>query len=210
MTINKDMQNTSDMKYVIIMKVGYHTDESLDEIITRKKVEDIKGSFFFWGYGGTVCHPKNQVQHFASEASLSGEKIHLLMTLTPSKFKATPNVSTHYSIDSLNWFAIPDYALVTGSKYALICTELRSVDISINLNNYKVGVGPKFGTPAIDYLQRRVDKVCGIYEPRIINKKHLTNSLIQIKYITEIVSPYAVFLRSDGLNGKKDEQQQLF
>ena len=129
-------------KYIILMKIGYHSDENLDDIIKRKLEEDKHGPFF-WGYGGMVCHPVNQVQPFAEFTVERKTKLYLLMALTPSKFITNPDVLTQYSADRIVWENVPSYAHITGSKYALVCKNLQKISMSINLNDYIVGVGPK-------------------------------------------------------------------
>jgi hypothetical protein len=177
---------------VVLMKVGFHTTETLDCIIARKREEDSVGPFY-WGYGGTVCHPVNQIQPFVRESISQSQTVYLLMSFTPSKYIASEVVSTHFSTDRQEWRTLPDYVRITGSKYALVCRNIREVDLLVNLDDYVVGIGPKIGTRASDYLRQRVDKMCAKYQPTV--DKSTTSKKLQIQYIAEIVEPYAVFLR---------------
>ena len=196
------------LQYILIMKVGFHTDETLEDIVSRKKKENLHGPFF-WGYGGTVCHPKNQVQLFAEEAQARGQKVYLLMSFTPSKFTASPTVSSHYSADNVTWKPVPDYALITGSKYALVCRGIYEVNVEINLSEYVVGVGPNKGIRVPDYLRKRVDKACAIHKP-LGDVQDTQERLLKIQYVSELVEPYAVFLRGDKPDEAVQRQLHLF
>ncbi len=195
--VNPNIYKIADMKYVILMKIGYHGDESLQQIIQRKKNEDVTENCFFWGYGGSVCNPTSQVQPFVNEANKNGEKVHLLMIEIMSKIQTGSNRSSWYSTDNANWTMIPKSISVIGSKYALVCKGLyRVVNGRINLRDYSVGVGPSKGKLVIDYMKTRTDKACAILntKPSNRNLSHV-NSDIKIKHIAEVVSPYAVFLK---------------
>jgi len=193
--------------HAVVMKVGYHTDEELADIIVRKKAEDARGAFF-WGYGGTVCHPLRQVAPFAREASIAGCRVHLLMSFTPSRHAATRRIAIDYSCDGREWMPLPPYALVTGSRFALVCRSLTAVSAEMHLDSYVVAVGPCHGRPASDYLRHRVDKACVERAPLGADQRESTTR-IQVQYAAELVPPYAVLLRYANDHGHQQRQLRL-
>ena len=72
------------LEKVIIMKYGVHAGESISNIIERKLNELKSTGKFYWGYGGSLCHPISQVQPFLKEASENNDSVYLLLTPTKS------------------------------------------------------------------------------------------------------------------------------
>lgn len=181
MTIG-DMSN---LDKIILMKYGVHSGESVSSIIERKIKEETERGFFFWGYSGTLCNPKTQVLKHISE---SNETL-LLLTRTTSDNVSEQKKSTKYSFDGNKWDEIDDKITVFGSKYALICKDLKAVDFDINLCEYVVAVGPSTGINVSDYFRYRVDKVCA-------KKDTVLNNLCNIKHIDYVAKVMgAVFLQ---------------
>ena len=50
---------------LLYMKVGSHAQESLEDIIERKRKEIEDAGFALLGYGGNTCPPVSMVQPFA-------------------------------------------------------------------------------------------------------------------------------------------------
>lgn len=174
----------------IFMKIGSHAQESLESIVERKQKEEQDCGVFYWGYGGTICHPINQVLPFVREISKSSSRIPLLMNFTPSPFEGNSSKSTEYSVDNKTWQMLPLLANVTGSRFALVCKKLQIVEAKIDISQYAVGIGPSKGRPLSQYLSGRVDKACAI---RQINQSE--ERLLKISFCADIVPPYAVLLR---------------
>ncbi len=177
---------------IIFMKIGYHTDEEIKKIIDRKIMEEKQAGFFFWGYGGSLCHPTNQVIPFIEKCKHKKVNPKLLMTFTQSKFRATPIWQKEYSVDKKVWRPLPSGVKIKGSKYALVCKNIKKVNMKIDLNSYVVAVGPKIGTPLGEYIRYRVDKACAFKSD---SRKNLPERFVDIVYIADIVYPYAVFVR---------------
>ncbi len=187
------MQNS--MRYpkaIVFMKIGYHCDESLEEIIKRKKEEENKTGKIFWGYGGSFLHPLTQLKPFIQKALQRKLNPVLLLSLTPSKYIAQPKLAKEYSPDRKIWFPLPKGVLVKGSKFAIICRNLKKVNVKINLNVYEVAIGKNKGRPLGEVIKARVDKACGFLNPRYA---HYKRREVKISYIAEIIRPYAVFLK---------------
>lgn len=138
------MINTS-YKNIIYMKYGVHASESIDSIIKRKTEEIKKCQQMFWGYGGVLCHPLNQVQPFLKENLLKGEKTYLLLSQTQSKLNNAPSTAMTYSCDKVEWQPIPNGIKVLGSKYAIVCKSIEQCDFCIDLSNYIVSIGNSMG-----------------------------------------------------------------
>lgn len=188
----------NNMINILLMKVGTHGDETFDSIIKRKKCESRNG-VFYWGYGGTLCHPFKQVQPFARDITSKGGKVFLVMSFTPSPFKSKPTPATHLSLDNISWHPIPAHVHITGSKYALVCKNIRLIDEDIDLTKFVVAIGPSKGKLLANHLKGRVDKACAKLS---IESKAAKDQpkLIKISYIAELVKPFAVVLASGDEN----------
>lgn len=178
-------------KYVLFMKIGYHAGETLEDIIDRKRKEETLTGQFFWGYGGTICHPTNQVLRFLSLAQSEHDVPVVAMIPTLSRYLGSGFNSKEYSLDQKTWLPLPDGISVLGSKFALVCTNLRKFNCVADLVQYKVAIGPSAGRTVMEYFRYHVGKVCAIK-----SCFHTTNSMrCKVPYIADLVFPGAVFLR---------------
>lgn len=176
---------------IVFMKVGFHVGEGLDDIIVRKTAEQDKCGRIFWGYGGNSCHPTTQIAPFVAAALACQQQPVLAMKLTESKFEGVLNFASEYSRDGVDWLQLPAGAMVKGSKYAIVCKNLRRIDARVDLAKYQVAVGPSAGKNLSSYIRYRVDKACAAFTPELQTATHPT----EITYVAELVEPYAVFLR---------------
>lgn len=173
------------------MKVGFHAAEDLEEIILRKQAEERSCGVFYWGYGGTLCHPTKQVIPFAEKASAEGNTLWLLMNVTSSRFETTPTKASEYSPDGQTWDALPPQVTITGSPYALVCQNLEPVDLSIDLSQYSIAIGPSKDRPVSKYLRARVDKACAFWQP----DPEAPENHLPISFQAHLVYPFALFVR---------------
>lgn len=180
-----------ELKGIIIMKVGHHVDEDITNIIQRKREEERILGKFFWGYGGTICHPLTQIKPFLRTCSLMKIVPKILFSFTPSKFLSNPKIAREFSLDKTIWKGLPKEVLVKGSKYALICKNLKQLKIELNLCNYIIAVGPNKGLRLERYYKYRVDKACALYKKSFSLKKNK----IKIQYGADLIYPMVVFLR---------------
>lgn len=177
----------------VFMKVGDHAGESFDAIIKRKRQEAQAAGRIFWGYGGSACHPLTQVQPFVKTRLKKQGAVYLLME--PVHSTAEPDVvpATEFSNDGVNWQPIPEGIEVTGSRYALVLSEIIPGDLEIDPDDYEVGIGPSRGRRASRYIRGRTDKACLIRgqsdKSGIVDKGH------HITYVAPLAEPYAVLLR---------------
>lgn len=175
----------------LFMKVGFHAAEDIHAILRRKLYEEHTYGFFFWGYGGSISHPTKQVIPFALGAVQKQATPWLLMSMTQSRFDGDADPASEFSIDGKEWYSIPSRALVTGSRYALLCQRLEHVSFSVNLAEYAVAVGPSKGRLVSEYLRARVDKACAY---RRANGDKI-KTLLTVSMRARLMPPYAVLIR---------------
>ena len=178
-----------DFKNIIIMKCGTHANEKIEDIFKRKKEEERKSGHIYWGYGGTLCHPLNQVQPFCS----NNKKVYLLLTPTNSELNNEPKKSNSFSTDNKIWESIDPNNNVYGSKYALVIKKLQKCDFEIDLNDYEIAIGNSKEKNLVDYLNGRVDKACAT--KRKSNNLSTKSKKVKIVMIAELTDPYSIFVK---------------
>lgn len=176
----------------LYMKVGVHANESLADIIARKRAEIEKAGVSFWGYGGSSCHPYNAVQPFVREETAKGTTVRLLMQEITSRHFALGE-ATQYSPDGKNYYPIPEGVNVFGSRYALVLSSLDEIDAVLSLSDTVVGVGRKRGLSGDKYIRGHVDKACLVYHPTADLPDRKED--IALKLAATLADPYAVVLR---------------
>ncbi len=182
---------------LLFMKVGTHAQESLADIIARKRDEIAKVGHTYWGYGGNTCHPSTMVQPFAKNFADRNEPIHLVMEEMESNHFAEPLCAAESSSNGLDWKIIPHEIEVRGSRYALVIRDLQLADFKLPLNQTIVPVGPSTGRPGNRYVSGRVDKACLEVLPHTEPTNEDPSKFERpINLVAELVEPYAVFLRN--------------
>lgn len=176
---------------LIFMKVGQHAQESLDDIIVRKRREIDEAGFALWGYGGGTCHPINAVQPFASALAAAGHRLVLAMQPMKSKHDKEPVRKAEYSVDGKTWETIPRAVNALGSKYALWIDSLEMVDVELPLAATKVAIGPSLGRSGAGYIGGHVDKACLSVTSRVDAEP----KVVRIQLVANLTAPYAVLLR---------------
>lgn len=177
---------------IIFMKIGSHANESLADIIARKKREVEDAGFAMWGYGGNTCHPTTMVQPFARANRDLSRRILLCMQPMDSRHFADQIPAEEYSIDGLRWMPIPHGIKVLGSRYALCVKGLREVDTSLPLGDTRVAIGNSKGKVGSDYIRGRVDKAC----LEVVGQANDSFTMAPIGVMGEIIDPFAVLLRN--------------
>lgn len=176
----------------LYMKVGVHANESLEDIIARKRKEIEDAGVSFWGYGGSSCHPYNAVQPFVKEQTAKGTTVRLLMQEITSRHYAKGSAK-EFSPDGKNYYPIPKGVNVLGSRYALVVSTLNPIEGVLFLSDTVVGIGNKEGLSGDQYIRGHVDKACLVYSPRsgLAERK----AEIALCLSAELAEPYAVVLR---------------
>jgi hypothetical protein len=99
-------------------------------------------------------------------------------------------------IGALAWQPVP-LGIVTTGGYALVMRGLRPAgDDWLDLAAYDVGIGPRQGTPLVDYLRGRVDKACAT-----LGSTPRAPQPVPLVARAELVPPYAVVLRTGPTTG---------
>lgn len=150
-----------ELKNIVFMKYGTHANEPPDRILENKVNEISLCGRTFWGYGGNVCHPVNQLQPFIKKNAELGEKTYLVLCRIASTWKGNTERANFYSFNNVDWIPLPSENVVTGSKYAVICNSFELCDFAIDLSFYRVPVGNSSGHLLSNYIAGRNTKGCG-------------------------------------------------
>ena len=178
----------------IFMKVGHHSGESLESIMERKQREITEAGRTFWGYGGSVLHPINQVQPFAKKWVHQEGTIRMLMTPTLSKTDPHIRPAIEFSCDRRKWEPIPSEICVTGSRYAIVLDEIKPVQLELDLGHFEVGIGPSRGRNAAQYVKGHQDKGCFVTAHSTAGDSDDSRRSVQIGWEARLAAPYAVFV----------------
>lgn len=174
----------------LYMKVGVHANESLKDIIERKRAEIKQAGVAFWGYGGSSCHPLNAVQPFVKQVTDKGITVRLFMQEITSRHYAEGEAK-QYSADGKTYLPVPKGIKVLGSRYALVLSSLDQVDLQISLTQTTVGVGRLLGSSGSAYIRGHVDKACLVFDPSADE----AGNTIQLRLAGNMAAPYAVVLK---------------
>ena len=175
---------------VIFMKVGTHAQESLKDIIARKRLEIEAAGRSFWGYGGGTCHPLSTVQPFARDFIRKSGVIYLCMQPMESHHFAVGRAQ-QYSTDGVHWEPIPKGIEVRGSRYALVVEDIREEQFDLPLAGTRVAAGNSQGRSGDQFIGGHVDKAClEVVDPDAEGKT------VNIGLVAKLVEPYAVLVKS--------------
>ena len=179
---------------ILFMKVGIHAQESLEDIIERKRCEIDQAGYTFWGYGGNSCHPTTKVQPFVQESLDQDTPILLCMHKMSSSHYAEPIRAGYYSADGAAYHKIPKTIDVLGSRYALAIKNLGFEEFDLPLAKTIVSIGNCRGRPGDEYIKGRVDKACLTLVDNLDIDPN--EEIVKISLIAELCKPYAVFLKN--------------
>lgn len=186
-------------KAFIFMKMGWHGGECLEKIVKRKRREVNDAGKAFWGYGGTVLHPTNQVQPFVEKWKEKPVCIEVLMEEINGDSKSGPPLGTakQFATSDKELFEPIPEEIKTAGKHALVLDEIRECkpELELDLRDYEVGIGPssKGKKNAADYLSYRTDKGALVKAKPPQNRPKEPKPVL-IKYRAYLKHPYAVFL----------------
>ena len=179
-----------DLKNIVFMKYGTHANESPSRIIKNKINEVDLYGHTFWGYGGTSCHPLNQVQPFIKMNFERGEKTFLLLSRIKTVWNGSSTNASFYSYNKMDWLPLPKEHIIKGSKFAIMCSSFEECNFTIDLSSYHVPIGNAKGRLLSNYIFGMNTKGCGTFA---LSDRVETEKLVQISAIAEIES--AVFIR---------------
>ena len=197
----------------IFMKVGIHGGESLKKIVKRKQREVNDVGMAFWGYGGTVLHPTNQVQPFVEKWKEESVCIEVLME------EINGDSKSGYPLGTVKQFAVSDKKLVndkelwkripkgieTSGEHALVLDEISPCHMELDLRQFEVDRPRKKAINATQYLafrgmkklterKRGADKGCLVAVESTYGSPGGPEAIVSISYRARLLCPYAVFL----------------
>lgn len=176
------------------MKVGFHGQEHLTDIIKRKQQEDKSHGYALWGYGGTLCHPHIVINPFIKSHNISETDLVVCFTVTNSPFVGSNIRATEYSSDGVHW-NILDTHDVMDSRFALVISDIVPAHFDIDLTQYSIANGPSKGKQLSEYFRYRVDKAVAVRTPN--DSESRKNCLIS--FTARLVEPYAISVRHQPL-----------
>lgn len=170
------------LENIIVMKVGPHSDMSLDEIIDSKNKEEIGNGVHYWGYSGVFCRPK-QVQEFCKNSSSPK----LVLIETKSSYSSSIGFINEYSEDNINFKKFKSPVQLQGAQFSFVAKNIRKYN-GFKLDDFVVVSGKNDGKPLSSHLKFKVNKCFAKYKGNSNDKE--INVLI-----ADLVEPYAVWLK---------------
>lgn len=171
---------------VIVMKVGPHSNMSLDEIIDSKNKEEVGNGVHYWGYSGVFCRPK-QVQEFCNNSVQSKHSPKLILIETKSSYSSEIGFINEYSSDNINFNKFKSPVQLQGAQFSFVAKNIRKYD-KFKLDDFVVVGGKNNGKPLSKHLVFRVNKCFGKYNSNSTGKELSV-------LVADLVEPYAVWLK---------------
>ena len=171
---------------IIVMKVGPHSNMSLDEIIDSKNKEEVLNGVHYWGYSGVFCRPK-ATQEFCKKSVLNNHKPKLVLIETKSSYNSDIGFINEYSIDNKEFTKFKYPVQLQGAQFSFVCKNLRKYK-GFKLDDFVVVGGINDGKVLSEHLVYRVNKSFGKFE------KSSDCKGIDV-LIADLVEPYAVWLK---------------
>ncbi len=171
---------------IIVMKVGPHSDMSLDEIIDSKKEEEIGNGVHYWGYSGVFCRPK-QVQEFCKSSVLNNHSPKLVLIETKSSYSSSIGFINEYSEDNINYKKFKSPVQLQGAQFSFVSKNIRKYN-HFKLDDFIVVSGKNDGKVLSSHLKFKVNKCFAKYKGNSQDKE--INVLV-----ADLVEPYAVWLK---------------
>ena len=171
---------------IIVMKVGPHSNMSLDEIIESKNKEEIGNKVHYWGYSGVFCRPK-QVQEFCKQSVFNQHHPKLVLIETKSSYNSTIGYISEYSTDNINFQKFKSPVQLQGAQFSFVAKNIRKYN-NFKLDDFTVVGGKNDGKVLSSHLKFKVNKCFAKYKENSQDKE--INVLI-----ADLVEPYAVWLK---------------
>ena len=174
------------LEEIIVMKVGPHSDMSLDEIIESKNKEEIGNGVHYWGYSGVFCRPK-QVQEFCKKSIMNNHSPKLVLIETKSSYSSNIGYINEYSEDNKNYKRFKSPVQLQGAQFSFVAKNIRKYN-KFRLDDFVVVSGKNDGKVLSSHLRFKVNKCFAKYE---VNSNDKEISVL----VADLVEPYAVWLK---------------
>lgn len=171
---------------IIVMKVGPHSNMSLDEIIDSKNHEEVGNGVHYWGYSGVFCRPK-QTQEFCKNSILNGNNPKIVLIETKSPYNSEIGFINEYSVDNISYKKFKSPVQLQGAQFSFVAKNIRKYN-KFKLNDFTVVGGKNDGKVLREHLKFKVNKCFAKYDKSSDDKE------ISV-LIADLVEPYAVWLR---------------
>lgn len=171
---------------IIVMKVGPHSNMSLEEIIASKKKEEINNKVHYWGYSGVFCRPK-QVQEFCKKSVLNKHIPKLVLIETKNSYNSSIGYINTYSEDNINYKSFKSPVQLQGAQFSFVAKNIRKYN-NFRLDDFIVVGGKNDGKVLSSHLRFKVNKCFAKYVGKC-NEKGID------VLVADLVEPYAVWLK---------------
>lgn len=171
---------------IIVMKVGPHSDMSLEEIMKSKKDKEVGNGVHFWGYSGVFCRPR-KVQDFCKNSILNGNSPKLVLIETKSSYNSEIGYINEYSDDNESYKKFKSPVQLQGAEFSFVAKNIRKYD-SFRFNDFIVVGGKNNGKVLKDHLKFKVNKCFAKHNGKSTDKE------INV-FVADLVEPYAVWLK---------------
>lgn len=179
-------------KNIVIMKVGPHSNMSLEEIIKSKQEEEQLHGVHYWGYSGVFCQPK-PTQEFCIK-SMWGTNItpSLVLLETKSPYQSSIGIIKKYSSNGSDYYEFKNPVQLQGAEFAFVTKNLRIVE-HFPLNAYNVVSGKNNGKPLLEHLRYRINKsfaTLSIDDSKLQNPAEMVTVLM-----ADFAEPFTIWLK---------------
>lgn len=176
--------------FAIVMKIGPHSGMSLNEIVESKYKEEAQYGVHYWGYSGTLCHPRRVLDFVSYVLSFKQGPPSLLLIETESNYTTSIGHINCFSKDSKNYEKFDGPIQLQGAQYAFVAQNLHRIDRDFQLDRYSVISGKNDGKPLSLHLRQRVNKAFVKRTPRA-----KTSHISHLAYMAQLSAPYVFWLK---------------
>ncbi|MGE5426012.1 MAG: hypothetical protein ACM3PZ_02975 [Bacillota bacterium] len=178
---------------IIIMKVGPHSNMSLNEIVKSKQDEELLHGVHYWGYSGVFCQPKPT--KIFCENCIQNVKIAPILVLleTKSTYESSIGFINKYSANGSDYYEFKKPVQLQGAEFSFVAKNLRVVE-DFPLNAYDVVSGKNEGKPLLEHLRFRINKSFATL--RADKSVPETPAQTVTVLMADLVDPFAIWLKS--------------
>lgn len=178
---------------ILIMKVGPHSNMSLNEIIKSKQNEEVLHGVHYWGYSGVFCQPK-PTQKFCNDCLRNtGNAPSLILMETKSPYHSSIGEIKNYSANGVDYCEFKWPVQLQGAQFSLVARNLR-IFKGFNIHAYKVVGGKNDGKPLSGHLKFRVNKSFACLGSEEDTEPKGTDEGADV-LIADLVDPFAIWLK---------------
>ena len=183
--------------FAVVMKVGPHSGMSLAEIAASKAEEERRLGRHFWGYSGSLCHPRRVVDFVAYARAMTETPVQLLLIETSSDYRSSIGKIAAFSTDQQHYTRFADAVQLEGAQFAFVARDLQRIDSDIDLDAFSVVGGRNDGRSLSQHLRHRINKAFVRTVTHAAAAARIS-ARCRLAYSARLVEPFAVWLRPDA------------